>query len=206
MFTGLVEATGTVITPATRGQDSRLVIEVGASMAGELSPGDSVATNGCCLTATEIDPDAGTVAYDLLAETLRVTNLGDLETGSLVNLERALRADQRLGGHFVQGHVDTTARVVDFSQTGNDFMLQLELPGAFKKYVISKGSIAIDGISLTVATLDDEAGTLTCYIIPHTIQETHLKTMASGQMVNLEFDVLAKYVERQLLPESRQHN
>ena len=195
MFTGLVEGTGSVVTAATPGEDSRLVINVG-QIAAELQSGDSLAVNGCCLTATDIDPSAGTVAFDLLAETLRVTNLGDLKSGSLVNLERALRADQRLGGHFVQGHVDTTSIAKDFSPSGDDYRLQIELPEAFMQYVIAKGSIAVDGISLTVAELDDEAGDFTCYIIPHTWEETHLKTMVSGQRVNLEFDLLAKYVER----------
>ncbi len=116
----------------------------------------------------------------------------------LVNLERALRADQRLGGHFVQGHVDTTSIAKEFSRCGDDYRLRVELPVAFKQYVIAKGSIAIDGISLTVAELDDDSGEFTCYIIPHTMQETHLKTLAGGQRVNLEFDLLAKYVERML--------
>ena len=197
MFTGLVESTGSVIVPATPGEDSRLVIEASA-IAPELSPGDSVAVNGCCLTATHIDLGAGSVAFDLLAETLRVTNLGDLEAGSLVNLERALRADQRLGGHFVQGHVDTTSVAKEFTASGDDYRLRVELPRGFEQYVIAKGSIAIDGISLTVAGLDDEAGEFSCYIIPHTMQQTHLRTLASGQRVNLEFDLLAKYVERML--------
>jgi riboflavin synthase len=197
MFTGLVETTGSVIAAATPGEDSRLVLDV-PMIAPELQPGDSLAVNGCCLTATDIDPGAGSVAFDLLAETLRVTNLGDLKAGSLVNLERALRADQRLGGHFVQGHVDTTAPVKDFSPYGDDFRLRVGLPEAFKKYIIAKGSIAIDGISLTVAELDDSAGDFTCFIIPHTWQETHLKSMQTGQEVNLEFDLLAKYVERMI--------
>lgn len=195
MFTGLVETTGNVLTPATPGEDSRLTLQVG-SLAAELQSGDSLATNGCCLTATEIDSQAGTVAFDLLAETLRVTNLGDLQPGSRVNLERALRADQRLGGHFVQGHVDTTSTVKDFSPSGDDYRLEVGLPENFKQYVIAKGSIAIDGISLTVAELDDTGGTMTCYIIPHTWEATHLQTMVGGQRVNLEFDVLAKYIER----------
>lgn len=197
MFTGLVEGTGTVLAAATPGSASRLVIGAGA-IARELRAGDSLAVNGCCLTATEIDAAGGSVAFDLLAETLRVTNLGQLRAGELVNLERALRADQRLGGHFVQGHVDATAAVADFSPCGDDYQLRVELPGAFRQYVIAKGSIAIDGISLTVASLDDAGGTFTCYIIPHTWQQTHLRTMVTGQLVNLEFDLLAKYVERQL--------
>ena len=197
MFTGLVESTGSVITPATPGEDSRLLVEA-RTIAPELSLGDSIAVNGCCLTATEIDACSGHVAFDLLAETLRVTNLGDLKAGSLVNLERALRADQRLGGHFVQGHVDTTAVAREFSPCGDDFSLRVELPAAFRHYVIKKGSIAIDGISLTVAGLGEAEDEFTCYIIPHTMQETHLRTLVSGQRVNLEFDLLAKYVERML--------
>ncbi len=202
MFTGLVESTASVITPATPGQDSRLIIGAGPTIAGELQAGDSIAVNGCCLTATDIDPGAGSVAFDLLAQTLRVTNLGELKAGSLVNLERALRADQRLGGHFVQGHVDATATVDDFSPCGDDYLLRVNIPEGSDQYLIAKGSIAIDGISLTVAELDDQSRTFTCYIIPHTIQVTHLKTMSAGQKVNLEFDVLAKYVERMLASRS----
>lgn len=197
MFTGLVEATGTVITPATPGVDSRLVVDAGG-LASELALGDSLAVNGCCLTATDIDAGSGTVAFDLLAETIRVTNLGDQTAGSLVNFERAVRADQRMGGHFMQGHVDTTASVLNFDPVGEDYLLRVDLPRAFAKYIIPKGSIAIDGISLTVAGLDDETGNFTCYIIPHTWKETHLKKMVAGQKVNLEFDLLAKYVERML--------
>lgn len=197
MFTGLVESTGRVLSPATPGQDSQLLIDAG-DLAGELQQGDSLAVNGCCLTATDIDPSSGEVSFDLLAQTLRVTNLGDLESGSLINLERALRADQRLGGHFVQGHVDATSTVEEFSPVGDDWKLTVSIPDGAKQYFIPKGSIAIDGISLTVAELDDGSGTFTCYIIPHTLQETSLRSLTAGQRVNLEFDVLAKYVERML--------
>ena len=197
MFTGLVEAVGSVLTPPEPDAGTRLVIGAGA-IATELQPGESIAVNGCCLTATDIGAAAGSVAFDLLAETLRVTNLGDLGPGSLVNLERALRGDARLGGHFVQGHVDATAVVEEFSPAGDDYRLRVALPPDFKHYVIPKGSIAVDGISLTVAELDDEGGTFTCYIIPHTMQETHLDVMQPGRRVNLEFDVLAKYVERMM--------
>ena len=168
----------------------------GVSFSGELAVGESVAVNGCCLTVTQADPseDGGTVGFDLLAETLRVTNLGRLQPGSLVNLERALRAGDRLSGHYVQGHVDTVARVVDFSPHGPDHRFEVELPSAFRASVISRGSIALDGISLTVAEITPSS--LVCWIIPHTAAVTNLRVRRPGDFVNVEYDVIGKYVAR----------
>ena len=159
--------------------------------------GDSLAVNGCCLTVNA-PPADGTVSFDLLAQTMRVTSLGELAEGDPVNLERALRADSRLGGHFVQGHVDTTGTIESYEKEGQDHKLVVTLPAHFRHYVISKGSIAIDGISLTAAELDDGAGTVTVWITPHTHEATNLKAAQSGRRVNLEIDMLAKYVERLL--------
>ena len=154
--------------------------------------GDSIAVNGCCLTVTARDGER--VSFDLLAETLRLTNLGALLPGVKVNLEPALGAGAKLGGHFVQGHVDTAAEVLDFSPHGADFRLEVALPAEFAQYVAFKGSIAVDGISLTVAEVKDAS--FVCWIIPHTRAVTNLAARKKGERVNLEFDLLAKYVER----------
>lgn len=190
MFTGLVEAIGEVIRVEPRQDGARLALR--APFAGEVRSGDSVAVNGCCLTAVALD--AETIGFDLLRETLNRTNLGPLIPGSRVNLERALAANARLGGHFVQGHVDDTAEVMSFTQTGVDWRLEVALADRFARYVVRKGAIAIDGISLTVAELLDSS--FVCWIIPHTREVTNLKTRIAGEGVNLEFDLLAKYVER----------
>ncbi len=191
MFTGLVEATGEVVSLTEAGASARLVLRAPV-IAGEVALGDSVAVNGCCLTATEIDSAAQTLSFDLLAQTLHVTSLGDLKTGSLVNLERALRLGDRFGGHFVQGHVDATGEVSDWSRHGQDHRLQVRLPAAERGLVIPKGSICLDGISLTAAEVAEDI--VTCWIIPHTLQQTHLQTMQPGRRINIEFDMLGKYV------------
>ena len=192
MFTGLVETTGKVAELKVTDGGGQLHIRI--PFTGELELGESVAVNGCCLTVAAIDTEKGTVRFDLLQETLRLTNLGDLVPDNPVNLERALRADARLGGHFVQGHVDTTAELLDYSEDGQDHRLQISLPQKFARYVIPKGSITVDGMSLTVATL--ESNSFTIWITPHTHAVTNLLIRKAGQRVNLEFDVLAKYMER----------
>jgi riboflavin synthase len=161
-------------------------------VASDASLGDSVAVNGCCLTVTARDGD--TLAFDLLAETLARTNLSRLEPGAPVNLERALAAHARLGGHFVQGHIDTTGQVLGFDPHGADHRLEIALPAEFARYVAFKGSIAIDGISLTVAEVQPDR--FVVWIIPHTLAMTNLRTRKAGDFVNLECDLLAKYVER----------
>jgi riboflavin synthase len=192
MFTGLIESLGTVTTLERRGDDAaRLVL--GATFAGELALGESVAVNGCCLTVTGKE---GGISFDLLEETLNRTNLGDLKPGARVNLERALRADGRFGGHFVQGHVDTTAEVLSAESKGSDLNLVIAIPQGGARYLIEKGSIAVNGVSLTVASLAEESFGL--WIIPHTLQETNLGDVKPGDRVNLEYDMLAKYAERQL--------
>ncbi len=191
MFTGLVIETGEIVSLTRTGESARLTLRAPATGPGA-QIGDSIAVNGCCLTATVRDGER--VSFDLLAETLRLTNLGSLAPGSRVNLEPALGAGAKLGGHFVQGHVDTTAEVLDFSPHGADFRLEVALPADFAQYVAHKGSIAVDGISLTVAEVKDAS--FMCWIIPHTRTVTNLAARSKGGRVNLEFDLLAKYVER----------
>lgn len=192
MFTGLVESIGSVRSLDRRGDAARLTLET--PLAAGLSLGESLAVNGCCLTVTSADGDS--VSFDLLGETLARTNLGGLAPGARVNLERALRADGRFGGHFVQGHIDTTTEVLSAETKGADLNLIIALPEAGARYLIEKGSIAVNGVSLTVASLGEDRFGL--WIIPHTLQETNLGDLRAGSPVNLEYDMLAKYAERQL--------
>jgi riboflavin synthase len=190
MFTGLVEATGKVCSIQSRGDQARLTVEL--PFAGELANGDSVAVNGCCLTV--VGHDEKTASFDLLRQTLDVTSLGELSEGRLVNLERAMLASDRFGGHFVQGHVDDTGLIIELSPHGQDYRLEISLPKGIQSLCIEKGSLAIDGISLTIAELKAESAVF--WIIPHTMQETRLSDAEIGQKVNLEADMLAKHVAR----------
>ena len=192
MFTGLVEATGTVESLEERGEQARLSIAM--PFAEELVIGDSVAVNGCCLTTTALTPTV--VSFDLLRQTLRKTSLGRLEAGMPVNLERALAANARLGGHFVQGHVDDTGEILDLSPVGQDYRFEVGLPAEIHRYCIDRGSLAIDGISLTIAELTPTSAV--CWITPHTFVATNLHAAAAGHPVNLEVDILAKYTEKLL--------
>lgn len=191
MFTGLVEQTGSVraIDATDRGTQLRIAA---AALAPHVHNGDSIAVNGCCLTVTS--QSATNITFDLLEETLARTNLRDLQCDSVVNLERALTADGRIGGHFVQGHIDCTAAVRSFERSGADYRLEVELPSTFAQYTVHKGSIALNGISLTIAEL--LADSFVVWIIPHTFQHTNLQTVRAGVLLNVEFDLLAKYVER----------
>lgn len=191
MFTGLVVETGEIVSLTPNGESARLTLRA-PSLAPQSQLGDSIAVDGCCLTITARDGDR--LSFDLLAETLRITNIGDLSPGAKVNLEPALGAGAKMGGHFVQGHVDTTAAILDLSPHGQDHRLEIALPSEFAQLVVFKGSIAVDGISLTVAEVRDSS--FVCWIIPHTLAETNLSTRRPGDRVNLEFDMLAKYVER----------
>jgi riboflavin synthase len=193
MFTGLIEEVGSVL--GIEGTDSGTRLQIIASrLASKIQIGDSVAVNGCCLTVAE--QVGNQIVFDLLEETLDRTNLRTLRRESHVNLERALAADARLGGHFVQGHVDCAARIVAFEPNGADRQLEIELPSEFAHYVAYKGSIAVNGISLTIAEISRES--FVVWIIPHTKSQTNLKTARAGDLVNLEFDLLAKYIERML--------
>ncbi len=192
MFTGLVEAIGSIRSLEKRGEGARLTLET--PLAAGLQLGESVAVNGCCLTVTTMEK--GAASFDLLGETLARTNLGALVSGAHVNLERALRADGRFGGHFVQGHIDTTAEVISVETKNADRNLVISLPAFGARYLIEKGSIAVNGVSLTVAALGEDRFGL--WIIPHTLQETNLGDLKAGDRVNLEYDMLAKYAERQI--------
>ncbi len=192
MFTGLVEAVGTVVSLESRGEQARLTLEI--PFAAELALGDSVAINGCCLTVAEVSQ--GGVSFDLLAQTLRVTSLGQLVAISRVNLERAMRLGDRLGGHFVQGHVDATGTIIDLEANGQDHIVTVSLPPEIQRLCVDKGSIAIDGISLTIAELRPTEAVF--WITPHTWLHTHLHAARVGQTVNLESDMLAKHVEKLL--------
>jgi riboflavin synthase len=192
MFTGLVEAVGCVIQQEDLGEQARWGIRIPFSQ--ELALGDSVAINGCCLTVAKLESDV--VYFDLLKQTLDVTALQQLQVGSYCNLERALRVGDRLGGHFVQGHVDGVATLKSIESSGQDHILSIDLPAHLSALCIDKGSISIDGISLTIASLN--ASSITIWITPHTWENTHLKTLQVPQSVNIEVDMMAKYVARLL--------
>jgi len=193
MFTGLVETTGAVVAldPTSAG-GVRLTAR--SPLYRECALGDSVAHNGCCLTVAALDGD--TAAFDLLAETLRCTNLGDLRPGDRVNLERSLLPTTRLGGHFVTGHVDTAGRVRRLEPRGADHLLEIEAPADFLRLVVPKGCVAVDGVSLTVGEVSPAGFTL--WIIPHTLAATNLAARRPGDRVNLESDLLAKYAAKLL--------
>jgi len=192
MFTGIVEATGRVarVDPAGTGRRLRIDTALGA----ELRAGESIAVNGVCLTVVACD--ATGFAADISPETVRVTTLGDRAPGEPVNLERPLRADARLGGHFVLGHVDGVGRVAALRPDGEGYWLEVDVPEPLEPYMISKGSIAVDGISLTIASLD--TGRVGVAIVPFTLAHTTLGSARVGDRVNLEADVLGKYVARLL--------
>ena len=191
MFTGLIEEVATLLW--IRASDRGTHMQVAApTIAPTTSPGDSVAVNGCCLTISACRGKE--LTFDLLEETLDRTNLKTLRRESPVNLERALRANGRLGGHFVQGHIDCTSRVVSLERTGTDYRLEVDLPNEFAHYAAYKGSIAIDGISLTIAEVLPKS--IAVWIIPHTKRHTNVDSLHTGDLVNVEFDILAKYAER----------
>ena len=195
MFTGIVEETG--IVRAIRPSDKSIRLTLQMSRCGRgLKPGDSVAVNGCCLTAVKLSR-RGTkklVDFDLLRETWRLTNFQFARTGSLVNLERPLRADGRLDGHFVTGHIDGLGRIMRRERAGADHVLDVAAPPDVMRHVVFKGSIAVDGISLTVAGVTKKS--FRVWIIPHTLEVTVLRERQVGDAVNLEADLLGKYVEK----------
>ena len=192
MFTGLIEQVGTVAAVRAGNRSTRLQIAA-PQIAKQTRTGDSIAVNGCCLTLTSRRGD--NLTFDLLEETIARTNLKKLRRNDQVNLERPLRADGRLGGHFVQGHIDCASPILAFEKDV-DFRLEISLPAEFASYVAPKGSIAVNGISLTVAEV--LPGSFIAWIIPYTKEHTNLDGSEAGDLVNLEFDILAKYVERML--------
>ena len=191
MFTGIVQETGVVKAVTPRGKGWSLEVEAGA-VAQDAKIGDSIAVNGCCLTVTEVK--GSRLTFDLLDETRTKTNLKAVQAGSRVNLEGSLRADGKVGGHFVTGHIEATAKVTKWSRAGQDWELEAEVPAGMERYVVPKGCVALDGISLTVGRV--EGRKFNVWIIPHTHEVTTLKDRKEGDELNLECDLLAKYVEK----------
>lgn len=192
MFTGIVESTAKVVSFEEKQAAWLLKIEVPASIADSMRDGDSLACNGCCLTM--ISKDGNVLGFELLEETIRLTCFEEIKAGDLINIERPLKADDRLGGHFVSGHIDGRNTVETFQQRGKNFYLRVKVAPEFVRYIVYKGSVAIDGISLTIAEAHDDS--LAVWLIPHTLEVTNLKNCKAGKLVNLEFDILAKYVEK----------
>ena len=193
MFTGLIEEVGTVTAVNTNENGNQLII-VAPRVAKKIRRGDSLAVNGCCLTLSS--HRGNELVFNLLDETIACTNLKKLQRKDPVNLERAVGAMERFGGHFVQGHIDCASPVIAYQKSGADFRLEIELPKAFSHYVACKGSIAVNGISLTVADVLPES--FVVGIVPYTKTHTNLDRAQAGDPMNLEFDILAKYVERML--------
>ncbi|MDB6094117.1 MAG: riboflavin synthase [Verrucomicrobia bacterium] len=191
MFTGIVEETGTVGSFTPEAGAWRLRIGARTSLE-DVALGDSIAVNGCCLTVAAFDTEGFT--FDVLEETRRLTNFAALSAGGAVNLERSLRFDGKVGGHFVSGHIDGLGLIEEFAARGKDYFLKVRAPAGSGRYLIHKGSIAIDGISLTVAEVSGDV--FAVWLIPHTLAATNLRTKRVGDGVNLEFDLLGKYVEK----------
>lgn len=197
MFTGIVEETGKVISFSEQASAWRLVLESHV-VAKDVQEGDSVAVNGCCLTAVAFSEDR--IEFDLLEESKRLTSIGEVGLGARVNLERALLPTTRMGGHFVSGHVDGTGLIEAIEPRGKDFFFRIKAPSESLRYIVHKGCITVDGISLTVAEVDESGFAI--WLIPHTMEVTNLHTKQVGDLVNLEYDLIAKYVEKLFVPQN----
>jgi riboflavin synthase len=193
MFTGIVQALGTVTKIVNGPESAQLTID-SPGFFSDIKLGDSIAVNGCCLTAVTNSADQFNV--DVMKQTLALTNIGNLKEGDLVNLEKAMLVTDRLGGHIVQGHVDSLATLAQINEGADWYELIFEVPAAYLKYMQPQGSITLNGVSLTIAKLDDQKRQLSVWLIPETLKRTNLSKLKVGQQVNLEVDVLAKYVER----------
>ncbi len=193
MFTGLVAELG-MITAISRGEASSVLSVHAPLLTPELKVGDSIAVNGTCLTATSLTADSFTA--DVMVQTLSLTSLGKLEAGSAVNLELAAQMDMRMGGHIVQGHVDGVATVVSRMPGEKWEQFIIEVPSDLARYIVNQGSICVDGVSLTVGEINDSNNQVTLWLIPETLAKTNLSLKAAGDIVNIEVDILAKYVER----------
>ncbi len=200
MFTGLVQDVGAVLK-IEKGQDSSR-IQIQTRLANELNVGDSISVNGVCLTAVTVAGDA--FAADVMIQTLKLSNLGHLQEGNKVNAELAARLETRLGGHIVQGHVDGVGHVVSNEPGEKWHEFVISVPENLKKYIVNQGSICVDGVSLTVGQINDETNQMTLWLIPETLAKTTLGEKLAGDQVNLEVDVLAKYVERLVLAQQSQ--
>ena len=193
MFTGLVAELGKV-TAITHGETSSVITIHAPALTPELSVGDSIAVNGTCLTATSLTSDSFTA--DVMIQTLSLTSLGKLDVESAVNLELAAQMDMRMGGHIVQGHVDGVASVISRTPGEKWEQFIIEVPADLTRYIVNQGSICVDGVSLTVGKIDDSNNHVTLWLIPETLAKTNLSLKAPGDIVNIEVDILAKYVER----------
>ncbi len=202
MFTGIITAIGTITTLQARGGDVRLRVATGKLALHDVGLGDSIAVSGVCLTAVEVLGDG--FRADVSRETLECTILGDIQPGALVNLEKALTPTTRLGGHLVSGHVDGIGIVTAWQPDGRSWRLRIQAPDALARYIAAKGSICVDGVSLTVNRVDGAAFELN--IVPHTLTETTLAACQVGRRVNLEVDLIARYLERLLLGERAAHS
>ena len=192
MFTGIVEGVGKVISLREQRESWCLSLSLPFEDNSGLEAGASLAVNGCCLTFRENANEEG--SFDLLDETLARTNLGTLKVGDLVNLERSMTADGRIGGHFVTGHIDVVGEVKIFEERGKNLYLRVSLPPEYSKYLVDKGSVSVDGCSLTVCEVEEDSFAI--WLIPHTLGRTNLNERKVNDKVNLEFDILAKYVAR----------
>ena len=195
MFTGLIAELGR-ITAVEKGESSAVFTIAAPALISQIALGDSVAVNGVCLTATSISGDAFTA--DVMVQTLAVTSLSQLSVGSPVNLELAALLNTRMGGHMVQGHVDGVATVVGLTPGEKWAQFEITVPEKLAKYIVNQGSICLDGVSLTVGEINDSNNVVTVWLIPETLERTNLSTKKSGDLINVEVDVLAKYVERLL--------
>ncbi len=193
MFTGLISHLGSVKSIELNSDSAKLNIQC-PEIIGEIKIGDSVAVNGVCLTVTEFDSQG--FAVDVMVQTLNLTSTGKLNQQDQVNLELATKSSDRLGGHIVQGHVDGVAQVAAIAEEPKWQRMDIKLPKALMKYVVAQGSITVEGVSLTVGQLDDDADQVTVWLIPETLAKTNLSTKKVGDLLNIEVDVLAKYVER----------
>jgi len=195
MFTGLIGELGS-ITAIEKGESSAVFTINAPQLISQIAVGDSVAVNGVCLTATAIS--GTTFTADVMIQTLSLTSLGQLSVASTVNLELAAQLNSRLGGHMVQGHVDGVASVVGLTPGDKWAQFDIAVPSHLSKYIVNQGSICLDGVSLTVGSIDDSNNVVTVWLIPETLENTNLSTKSAGDLVNVEVDVLAKYVERLL--------
>ena len=190
MFSGLIEGTGTIKSVQKRSQGLEVAIVSSFSLSN-VKKGDSMAVNGCCLTVTQKSKNV--FFAEISHETLEATHLGSVKSGTIVNLERPLRPSDRLGGHLVLGHVDTVGQIIKLKRKGISWEIEIQIPKKIRKYFISKGSVAVDGISMTVNSLTSHSFKLV--VIPHTMAKTNLKTLRVGDRVNLEVDIIGKYIE-----------
>jgi riboflavin synthase len=197
MFTGIIQSVGQIVSREPTGDDFRFVIASGFSAMDDVALGDSIAIDGVCLTVTEIDGDK--IAADASIETMSKTNVGEWQTGTKVNLEKSLTLNDKLGGHMVSGHVDALAACKSIEASGRSFIYTFEIPAHLDKYIVTKGSIGINGVSLTVNTIEDCIVSIN--LIPHTLSHTNLGALSVGDQVNIEIDTIARYVEKMTRPQ-----